>query len=113
MRKPSGALHLTNDRTECAAIEEIFGKRATGVPVSSIKSMLGHTMGAASAIEAISCVLAIRDGRMPPTINHESQDPACPIDCVPNVAREGQIGFALNNSFAFGGNNSCVVFKKP
>jgi len=101
-----------NDRTECAAIRKVFGSHTDYLPVSSIKSMLGHTMGAASALEAIACVLAIRHKHIPPTINFETPDPECPIDCVPNVSREHKVRVALNNSFAFGGNNACVVFSK-
>lgn len=99
-----------NDKAECAAIKKVFGERK--VAVSSIKSMLGHCMGAASAIEAVSCCLAITNGIIPPTINYETPDPECDIDCVPNKARKQKINITLNNAFAFGGNNSCVVFKK-
>jgi 3-oxoacyl-[acyl-carrier-protein] synthase II len=99
-----------NDKTESEAIHRVFGERGGTVPVSSIKSMLGHTMGAASALEAIACVLAVRHNRIPPTINFETPDPECPIDCVPNVMREARVGVALNNSFAFGGNNAATVF---
>jgi len=74
--------------------------------------MLGHTMGAASAIEAIACYLVVKDDTIPPTINYEVMDPECDIDCVPNKAKEKKIKIALNNSFAFGGNDACVVFKK-
>ena len=98
-----------NDRTECAAIRQVFGSHADHLPVSSIKSMLGHTMGAASALEAIACVLAIRSKRVPPTINFETPDPECDVDCVPNNGRHHRIRVALNNSFAFGGNNACVA----
>lgn len=98
-----------NDRTESSAIRTVFGSLADRLPVSSIKSMLGHTMGAASALEAIACILAIHDQRVPPTINYETPDPECPIDCVPNVARHHRVRVALNNSFAFGGNNACLV----
>lgn len=101
-----------NDRTECSAIFQVFSKDAKKIPVSSIKSMIGHAMGAASALEAIACVLAIRDNRVPPTINFEEPDPECEIDCVPNVSRELEVRVALNNSFAFGGNNASVVFGK-
>ena len=104
----TGTLH--NDRTESAAIGKVFGGRK--VPVSSIKSMLGHTLGAASAIEAAACCLAIRDGIVPPTINYETADPACEIDCIPNKARRFNVDIALNNGFAFGGNNSCLAVKK-
>ncbi len=101
-----------NDRAESSAIMEIFGKRSVPIPVSSIKSMLGHTMGAASALEAVGCVLAVQHDRIPPTINFETPDPDCPIDCVPNVPRNSRVNIAMNNSFAFGGNNACVMFSK-
>lgn len=98
-----------NDKAECGAIKEVFSVRYKNIPVSSIKSMLGHTMGAASAIEAITCCLAIKEGVMPPTINYETPDPECDIDCVPNKARRKDIKIAFNNSLAFGGNNACLV----
>ena len=101
-----------NDKAECAAIKEVFKERSKQVMVSSIKSMLGHAMGAASAIEAATCCLAIRDDIAPPTINYQTPDPDCDIDCVPNTARKAKIDVALNNGFAFGGNNACVVFGK-
>jgi len=101
-----------NDKIECAAIKEVFGVLANTVCVSSLKSMLGHTMGAASAIEAVSCCLAVKEGIIPPTINYETPDPECDIDCVPNKARKKELQVVLNNSFAFGGNNACVVFGK-
>ncbi|MDD5617933.1 MAG: beta-ketoacyl-[acyl-carrier-protein] synthase family protein, partial [Candidatus Omnitrophica bacterium] len=99
-----------NDKTECAAINEVFLNRK--VPTSSIKSMLGHTMGAASSIETIACCLAIKNDIMPPTVNFETPDSECDIDCVPNKARKQKVNIALNNAFAFGGNNSCLVIKK-
>jgi 3-oxoacyl-[acyl-carrier-protein] synthase II len=102
----------TNDRAECSAIREIFGSRSKQIPISSIKSMLGHTMGAASALEAIACTLAVKNDIIPPTINFETPDPECDIDCVPNRAREHIVNTALNNSYAFGGNNACLVIKK-
>jgi 3-oxoacyl-[acyl-carrier-protein] synthase II len=103
---------LANDKNECAAIREVFGPDYQKIPVSSIKSMLGHTMGAASALEAIACSLAVKYDVLPPTINFETPDPECDIDCVPNVARKCTVNIALNNSYAFGGNNASVVFKK-
>lgn len=103
---------IANDKNEAAAIRELLGKNYKDTPVSSIKSMLGHTMGAASAIEAISCCLAIENGIVPPTINFQTADPDCAIDCVPNKARGAKVDVALNNGFAFGGNNCCVVFRK-
>ncbi len=101
-----------NDKTEVSAIKKVFGKLTENIPISSIKSMLGHTMGTASALEAISCCLAIRDSVIPPTINYETPDPECDIDCVPNKARKQKVRVALNNSFAFGGNNACLVLGK-
>ncbi len=101
-----------NDVTEARAVSDLFGERERPVPLVSIKSMLGHTMGAASALEAIACVLAVRDGRIPPTINFETPDEDCPVDCVPNEARRADLDIALNNSFAFGGNNAATVFAK-
>ena len=103
---------VANDRTECAAIREVFGERSTQIPISSIKSMLGHTMGAASAIEAITCALAIKNDIIPPTINYETPDPECDIDCVPNEARKHVVNIAMNNSYAFGGNNASLILKK-
>jgi len=102
----------TNDKNECAAIKDVFGVRSRKIPVSSIKSMLGHTMGAASALEAITCALAVKNDMIPPTINYETPDPACDIDCVPNRARKHVVNIALNNSYAFGGNNASLVVKK-
>ncbi|OGX44266.1 MAG: hypothetical protein A3G38_00960 [Omnitrophica WOR_2 bacterium RIFCSPLOWO2_12_FULL_51_8] len=101
---------IQNDKEESAAIKELFAGCCRDIPVSSIKSMLGHCMGAASSIEAISCCLALKDGVIPPTINFKTPDPECDLDCVPNQARRTPIKTALNNSFAFGGNNCCVVF---
>jgi 3-oxoacyl-[acyl-carrier-protein] synthase II len=103
---------LTNDRNESSAIKEVFGEHYKEVPVSSIKSMLGHTMGAASAIEAIACALIVKNDIIPPTINYETLDSECDIDCVPNHSRKKIVTIALNNSYAFGGNNACLVLKK-
>ncbi len=97
----------TNDAVETVAIREVFGER---LPViSSIKSMLGHTMGAASAMGAIACALAIAQGFIPPTINFEEADPECAIDCVANQAREAHLNVVQNNGFAFGGNNAITI----
>jgi 3-oxoacyl-[acyl-carrier-protein] synthase II len=102
----------TNDKLETLAIKRVFGGDAHRIPISSIKSMLGHSMGAASAIEAVACVLAIADERIPPTINLETVDPECDLDFVPQVARMHEVNVALNNAYAFGGNNSSVVFAR-
>jgi len=98
----------TNDRIESLAVRTLFAEYATKVPMSSIKSMLGHTMGAASAIEAAACALALDTGWIPPTINHEEPDPDCGLDIVPNVAREINPKVVLNNAYAFGGNNASL-----
>ncbi len=100
---------IENDRAECKAFKAIFGERLKKIPVSSIKSMLGHPMGASAAIEAVSCCLAIKDQKLPPTINFEEKDPNCDIDCVPNKFRACKINTVLNNSQAFGGNNACLI----
>ena len=99
-----------NDKAEAGAINEAFANRK--VPVNSIKSMLGHCMGAASGLESITCCLVTKEGIIPPTINLETPDPDCDIDCVPNQARKANVIIALNNGFAFGGNNCCVVFSQ-
>ena len=101
-----------NDRIEASAIQAFFSEHTSELPVSSLKSMIGHTMGAASAIEAIACVLAIHTGIVPPTINYETPDPECALDVVPNTARNMRVDVALNNAYAFGGNNSSVVFSR-
>jgi 3-oxoacyl-[acyl-carrier-protein] synthase II len=101
-----------NDKNECAAIRKVFREQYKRIPVSSIKSMLGHTMGAASAIEALTCCLVVKNNLIPPTINFETPDPQCDIDCVPNKAKQKRVETALNNGFAFGGNNSCLVIRK-
>ncbi|MFP3940936.1 MAG: beta-ketoacyl-[acyl-carrier-protein] synthase family protein [Thermoanaerobaculia bacterium] len=102
----------TNDRMEALASRRVFGDRARRVPTSSIKSMLGHTMGAASALEAAACSLAVATGRVPPTINHQEPDPECDLDCVPNEARELPVEVAMNNAYAFGGNNASLILRE-
>jgi len=99
----------TNDRLETIAVKKTFGQLAYEIPISSIKSMLGHTMGAASAIEAAACALAITEGRIPPTMNWVSKDPECDLDYVPNVSRARDVRVAMNNAYAFGGNNSSLI----
>ncbi len=100
-----------NDKVECAVFHKIFGERIKAIPVSSIKSMLGHTLGASAALESIACCLAIHEGKIPPTINYETPDPECDIDCVPNTFRMHRVRIALNNSLAFGGNDCASVMK--
>jgi 3-oxoacyl-[acyl-carrier-protein] synthase II len=101
-----------NDRVETLAVKTLLGPRAHRVPVSSIKSMLGHAVSAAGAIEAVACALALRDQVVPPTINLENADPQCDLDYVPNAARHARVDVALSNSFGFGGHNDCLVFRR-
>ena len=101
-----------NDKTETQAIKAVFGARAYEIPVSSTKSMTGHLIGAAAAVEAIACLLAIRDGIVPPTINYEYPDPDCDLDYVPNTARRHNVDVALSNSFGFGGHNNSLIFAR-
>lgn len=100
-----------NDRFETMAIKKVFGERAYSIPISSTKSMTGHLLGAAGAIEFIASVLAIRDGVIPPTINYEFPDPDCDLDYVPNQARRARVRVALTNSFGFGGQNATLIIK--
>jgi 3-oxoacyl-[acyl-carrier-protein] synthase II len=100
-----------NDVSETMSIKKVFGEHAYRVPISSPKSMVGHLMGAAGAISSIACVLAIRDGIIPPTINLETPDPQCDLDYVPNVARQARVRAAMANGFGFGGQNSVAVFR--
>ncbi|MDR4503990.1 MAG: beta-ketoacyl-[acyl-carrier-protein] synthase family protein [Candidatus Scalindua sp.] len=101
-----------NDRMETMAIKSVFKERAKKIPASSIKSMIGHTMGAASAIESVVSCLSIRNNIIPPTINYETPDPECDLDYVPNEGRELKVNCVLNNSFAFGGNNVTNIFSR-
>jgi len=107
-----GTSTVMNDKTETKAIKEIFKEHSYKVPVSSNKSMLGHSMGASGAIETIATALTIRNGIIPPTVNYEVPDPECDLDYVPNSSRRQSIKTALSNSFAFGGNNSVLVLKE-
>jgi 3-oxoacyl-[acyl-carrier-protein] synthase II len=100
------------DKIEVSALRQVFGSDLDNVAVSGTKSMTGHMLGAAGAIEAIFCVLALRDGMIPPTTNLDDLDPDCDIDAVPNVARAKPIEYALSNSFGFGGHNVSLLFKK-
>jgi 3-oxoacyl-[acyl-carrier-protein] synthase II len=101
-----------NDKTETKAIKAVFGDYAYKVPISSTKSMTGHMIGAAGAIEASICVLTIQNGVIPPTMNLHNPDPECDLDYVPNVARRANVKTALSNTFGFGGHNSCLIIRK-
>ena len=101
-----------NDKLETLAIKNVFGEKAYTTPISSIKSMIGHTLGASGAIAALTCLLAMRDGKLPPTINYEKPDPECDLDYIPNVMREAQVDYSLLNSFGFGGHNVTLILKK-
>ena len=99
-----------NDKSETAAIKTVFGESAYDLAVSSTKSMTGHLLGAAGALEAIFCLKTIGDGILPPTINYETPDPACDLDYVPNQARPKTVRHVMSNSFGFGGHNACLIF---
>ncbi|MEK6553164.1 MAG: beta-ketoacyl-ACP synthase II [Bacteroidota bacterium] len=107
-----GTSTVANDRGETKAIKTVFGNNAYNIPISSTKSMTGHLMGAAGAVELITCILAIKNGVLPPTINLEHADPECDLDYIANKARKKEINTALSNSFGFGGNNSTIVVKR-
>jgi 3-oxoacyl-[acyl-carrier-protein] synthase II len=100
------------DLAETKAIKDVFGDHAYELAVSSTKSVMGHTFGAAGAIEAMMCVLAIRDGVLPPTINYETPDPECDLDYVPNEARKADVRVALSNAMGLGGHNGCVILSR-
>ncbi|MDD5591523.1 MAG: beta-ketoacyl-[acyl-carrier-protein] synthase II [Dehalococcoidales bacterium] len=101
-----------NDRSETEAIKMVFGEQAYQMPVSSFKSMFGHMVTAAGAVESIGAVLAINNGAIPPTIHYETPDPECDLDYVPNVARKARVNVCLKSSFGLGGQNCCLVLKR-
>ena len=101
-----------NDSIETLAIKRTFGEAAYSVPISSTKSMMGHLIAAAGSVEAIVCLLTIRDGMLPPTINLENRDPECDLDYIPNRAREHSVDVALSNSFGFGGQNITLILRR-
>jgi 3-oxoacyl-(acyl-carrier-protein) synthase len=102
-----------NDATETAAIKTVFGDGAYQVPISSTKSMTGHLLGGAGALEALACIQSIRDGVVAPTINYTTPDPECDLDYVPNEAREVAVRTTMTNSFGFGGHNVALVIGAP
>jgi nodulation protein E len=107
-----GTATLANDPTETAAIRNVFGRHAGKLAVSSTKSMHGHTLGAAAALECMATLLAVRDGVLPPTANFNEPDPDCDLDVIPNQARLAQVEYAISNSFAFGGLNAVLALRK-
>lgn len=107
-----GTSTLANDRAETQAIKEVFGNYAYKIPISSTKSMIGHTIGASGAIEAIVCALTIENNIIPPTVNYKYPDPECDLDYVPNEARKKEVDVVLSNSFGFGSNNACLVIRR-
>jgi 3-oxoacyl-[acyl-carrier-protein] synthase II len=107
-----GTSTALNDPVETRAIRTLFGSHADRLAVSSTKSMVGHSMGAAGAVEAVVCVKSLETGWVHPTINYEYPDPACDLDYVPNTARHLEPEVVLSNSFGFGGHNGCLVFRR-
>ena len=107
-----GTATPANDPTEAGAIHMVFGEHAASIPVSSTKSMHGHALGAAGAIEAVATILALRNHLLPPTANFQEPDPQCELDVIPNQARPAEPEFALSNSFAFGGLNAVLAFRR-
>jgi len=101
-----------NDRVETLAIKKAFGEYAYKVPISSSKSMIGHALGGAGALEAIASIKTIESGMIHPTINLETPDPDCDLDYVPNEAREANVDAVLSNNFGFGGQNACAIFRR-
>jgi 3-oxoacyl-[acyl-carrier-protein] synthase II len=99
------------DKAETVAIKGAFGEYAYKLPVSSTKSMTGHLMGAAGGVEAVTCVLAMQRGMIPPTINYKTPDPDCDLDYVPNTPRAGRVRVAMSNAFGFGGHNAVLVMR--
>ena len=101
-----------NDKMEHLSLSTVFGERMKRIPISSNKSMIGHTLSAAGAIEAVFSLLTMARGVIPPTINYDHPDPAIELDVVPNVKREAEVGTVISNSFGFGGQNTCLVMAR-
>ncbi|MCH8901978.1 MAG: beta-ketoacyl-[acyl-carrier-protein] synthase II, partial [Chloroflexi bacterium] len=107
-----GTSTMLNDASETTAIKAALGEHAYQVPISSTKSMIGHTLGASGALESVACVRTLQEGMIHPTINYEHPDPDCDLDYVPNQARPADVRVILKNSFGFGGQNACLVFRR-
>jgi 3-oxoacyl-[acyl-carrier-protein] synthase II len=107
-----GTSTLLNDKSETSAIKKVFGEDAYSIPVSSTKSMTGHLLGAAGALEAAICVKALNNNIIPPTINYEYPDPDCDLDYVPNEARPSELTYVMSNSFGFGGHNATIILNR-
>ncbi len=107
-----GTATMLNDPSETVAIKNVFGERAYKIPISATKSMVGHSMGAAGAFEAVVCALTLRDQKIHPTANLVTPDPACDLDYVPQIARDAQIEITMSNSFGFGGQNACLILSQ-
>jgi 3-oxoacyl-[acyl-carrier-protein] synthase II len=107
-----GTSTVLNDKSETAAIKTVFGEKAYEIPVSSTKSMTGHLLGAAGAVEAVICVKSLQDNLLPPTINYETPDPLCDLDYVPNTARPARVRHVMSNSFGFGGHNAAIILSR-
>jgi 3-oxoacyl-[acyl-carrier-protein] synthase II len=111
---PHGTGTPENDKMEAMGVITVFGERAKSIPISSNKSMIGHTLSAAGAVEAVFSLLTLQSQRLPPTINYQVPDPAIPLDVVPNQARDGKVRHVISNSFGFGGQNvSLVMGREP
>jgi len=107
-----GTSTVLNDASETSAIKTVFGEHSYDIPISSTKSMTGHLLGAAGALEAVFCAQALQEGVIPPTINYTTPDPACDLDYVPNESRRATLQYVMSNSFGFGGHNACLIFSR-
>ena len=107
-----GTSTVLNDKCESAAINKVFGEHAKTLKISSIKSMIGHLMAAAGAVELVSTVMSVTTGKLPPTINYKEPDPDCPLDYVTNGVESADVNAAMSNSFGFGGGNVSLIIKK-
>ena len=108
---PHGSATPANDKVETMIFKEIMGEAAYKTTISSVKPITGHCMGASGSVEALACIMAIRDQRVPPTINYTTPDPECDLDYVPNEARSTRVRVAASTSVGLGGHNSCVIFR--